>query len=280
MFKRKIALFLAAASLAASLAACGEKPAPVTSENTTASTEATTEAPEFVPVDADYSGEFTMLISGNCNTNVAFKSFEDSDMTERTPLDEAVYRRMKTVEELYGVTFNYIEDYGTTGSAKTKLMVAATAGDDDYDAAVIAAYDAVPLAMAGSLYELGSIKNLTLDKDFWDERASRDLTIRGLLFATTGDIDFWDDMMQNVIAFNKQVKADLNIEDNFYTLVEDGKWTMDALASYAKQATEDLNSDGVYDMSDKFGLITWDDSIYAVLEGSASAWCRLRTTAR
>lgn len=115
MFKRKIALFLAAASLAASLAACGEKPAPVTSENTTASTEATTEAPEFVPVDADYSGEFTMLISGNCNTNVAFKSFEDSDMTERTPLDEAVYRRMKTVEELYGVTFNYIEDYGTTG---------------------------------------------------------------------------------------------------------------------------------------------------------------------
>ena len=173
-----------------------------------------------------------------------------------------------TVEELYGVTFNYIEDYGTTGSAKTKLMVAATAGDDDYDAAVIAAYDAVPLAMAGSLYELGSIKNLTLDKDFWDERASRDLTIRGLLFATTGDIDFWDDMMQNVIAFNKQVKADLNIEDNFYTLVEDGKWTMDALASYAKQATEDLNSDGVYDMSDKFGLITWDDSIYAVLEGS------------
>ena len=54
-------------------------------------------------MDADYSGEFTMLISGNCNTNVAFKSFEDSDMTERTPLDEAVYRRMKTVEELYGV---------------------------------------------------------------------------------------------------------------------------------------------------------------------------------
>ena len=268
MFKRKIALFLAAASLAASLAACGEKPAPVTSENTTASTEVTTEAPEFVPVDADYSGEFTMLISGNCNANVAFKSFEDSDMTERTPLDEAVYRRMKTVEELYGVTFNYIEDYGTNGSAKNKLMVAATAGDTDYDAAVIAAYDAVPLAMAGALYELGSIKNLTLDRDFWDARAARDLTIRGLLFATTGDIDFWDDMMQNVIAFNKQVKADLNIEDNFYTLVEDGKWTLDALASYAKQATEDLNSDGVYNMSDKFGLITWDDSIYAVFEGS------------
>lgn len=250
MFKRKIALFLAAASLAASLAACGEKPAPVTSENTTASTEATTEAPEFVPVDADYSGEFTMLISGNCNTNVAFKSFEDSDMTERTPLDEAVYRRMKTVEELYGVTFNYIEDYGTTGSAKTKLMVAATAGDDDYDAAVIAAYDAVPLAMAGSLYELGSIKNLTLDKDFWDERASRDLTIRGLLFATTGDIDFWDDMMQNVIAFNKQVKADLNIEDNFYTLVEDGKWTLDALASYAKQATLEGSGERVVQVAD------------------------------
>lgn len=268
MFKRTISLFLAAALLAGGLAACGEKPAPVTSADTTVPADATTEAPEFTPVDADYSGEFTMLLSGNCDANVAFKTFEDTDMTERTPLDEAVYRRMKTVEELYDIKFRFIEDYGTNGSAKTKLLVAATAGDTDYDAAVIAAFDAVPLAMAGALYELGSIKNLTLDRDFWDARAARDLTIRGLLFATTGDIDFWDDMMQNVIAFNKQVKADLNIEDNFYTLVEDGKWTLDALASYAKQATEDLNSDGVYDMSDKFGLITWDDSVYAVFEGS------------
>ena len=145
MFKRTISLILAAALLAGGLAACGEKPAPVTSADTTVTTEATTEAPEFTPVDADYSGEFTMLLSGNCNTNVAFKSFEDSDMAERSSLDEAVYRRMKTVEELYGVTFNYIEDYGTSGSAKNKLMVAATAGDTDYDAAVIAAYDACRL---------------------------------------------------------------------------------------------------------------------------------------
>ena len=268
MPKRKIALLLAAACLAASLAACGEKPAPATSADTTVTTEATTEAPEFTPVDADYSGEFTMLLSGNCDATVAFKTFEDTDMTERTPLDEAVYRRMKTVEELYGIKFRFIEDYGTNGSAKTKLLVAATAGDDDYDAAVVAAYDAVPLAMGGALYELGSIGNLKLEKDRWDARAARDLTMHGLLFATTGDIDFWDDMMQNVIAFNKQVKADLNIEEDFYALVEDGKWTLDALASYAKCATEDLNSDGVYDMSDKFGLITWDDSVYAVLEGS------------
>lgn len=268
MPKRKIALLLAAACLAASFAACGEKPAPATSADTTVTTEVTTEAPEFTPVDADYSGEFTMLLSGNCDANVAFKTFEDTDMTERTPLDEAVYRRMKTVEELYGIKFRFIEDYGTNGSAKTKLLVAATAGDDDYDAAVVAAYDAVPLAMGGALYELGSIGNLKLEKDRWDARAARDLTMHGLLFATTGDIDFWDDMMQNVIAFNKQVKADLNIEEDFYALVEDGKWTLDALASYAKLATEDLNSDGVYDMSDKFGLITWDDSVYAVLEGS------------
>ena len=276
MKTKKLAALLAAAMLAASLAACGETPTPAVTDASVESTAPITEAPEFVPADADLSGEFTMLLSGNApDTNVAFKTFDESDATSRTQLDEAVFRRMKAVEELYGVKFNFVEDFGTAGSAKAKLIVAATAGDSDFDAAAVAAYDAIPLATAGALQELNGIEGLTLDADYWDARAARDLTVHGQLFATTGDIDFWDDMQQNVIAFNKQVKADLNIEENFYALVEDGAWTLDALASFAKHATEDLNSDGVYDMSDKFGLITWDDSIYAVFEGSGERVVRV-----
>lgn len=268
MMKRKIAIFLAIACLGLGLVACGEKTPAVTTDPS-ATAVSTTEAPAFVPVEADYSGEFTLLISGNAGEcNVAFKTFDESDAAERNALDEAVYRRMKAVEELYDIKFNFIEETGSGNAAMSKLMMAVTAGESDYDAAVVAAYDAVPLAMSGALYDLGSIKSLTLEKDWWDARANADLKIQGMLFATTGDIDFWDDMQQNVVAFNKQVKADLNIAEDFYALVEDGDWTLDALATYSKLATEDLNSDGVYDMSDKFGLITWDDSVYAAFVGS------------
>lgn len=267
--KKLLAAALAAVTLSATLLSCGEPNTPATTTEPPATSDTTevTEA-EFVPTGEKYGGEFTILVSGKTpNSNFAFKTFDETD-TDRSTLDEAVYRRMKTVEELYGIKFNIIEDMGGENQAYTKLLTAATAANNDYDAAVVAAYDAVPLASASALCELGGVETIHLDKDRWDQRANEDLKIRGLMYFSTGDIDFWDDMQQNVVAFNKQVKRDLNIEDNFYEVVEDGKWTLDKLAEYAKLATEDLNSDSVMDMSDKFGIITWDDSIYAVFEGS------------
>lgn len=262
---------LAAVMLAASLSSCGKPGVPIeTTASTTAATNAVTEATEaeFVPTGEKYGGEFTILVSSkDSNGNLALKTFDESS-TDRSTLDEAVYRRMKTVEELYDIRFNIIEDMGGNNQALTKLLTAASAANDDYDAAVVAAYDAVPLASAAALRNLDSISSIHLEKSRWDQKANEDLKLRGLMYFSTGDIDFWDDMQQNVVGFNKQVKRDLNIEDDFYTVVADGEWTLDKLAEYAKQATEDINSDNVMDMSDKFGIITWDDSIYAVFEGS------------
>lgn len=267
--KKLLAAALAAVTLSATLLSCGEPKTPATTTDAPASSD-TTEASEadFVPTGVKYGGEFTILVSGKApNSNFALKTFDEAD-TDRSTLDETVYRRMKTVEELYDIKFNIIEDMGGENQAYTKLLTAATAANDDYDAAVVAAYDAIPLASASALCELGGVENIHLDKSWWDRKANEDLKIRGLMYFSTGDVDFWDDMQQNVVAFNKQVKRDLNIEDDFYEIVADGEWTLDKLAEYAKLATEDLNSDSVMDMSDKFGIITWDDSIYAVFEGS------------
>lgn len=267
--KKLWAAALAAVMLASALLSCGETNKPDSTIGTTAPGD-TTEVTEvdFIPTGVKYGGEFTILVSGKApNSNFSLKTFDETD-ADRSMLDEAVYRRMKTVEELYDVKFDIIEDMGGDNQAYTKLLMASTAASDDYDAAVVAAYDAIPLASASALCELGGVENIDLEKSWWDQRANADLKIRGLMYFSTGDIDFWDDMQQNVVAFNKQVKRDLNIEDDFYELVADGEWTLDKLAEYAKLATEDLNSDSVMDMSDKFGIITWDDSIYAVFEGS------------
>lgn len=267
--KKLLAAALAAVTLSATLLSCGEPKTPAITTDAPATSD-TTEATEadFVPTGEKYGGEFTILVSGKApDSNFALKTFDEAD-TDRSTLDEAVYRRMKTVEELYDIKFNIIEDMGGDNQAYTKLLTAATAANDDYDAAVVAAYDAIPLASASALCELGGVENIHLDKSWWDRKANEDLKIRGLMYFSTGDVDFWDDMQQNVVAFNKQVKRDLNIEDDFYEIVADGEWTLDKLAEYAKLATEDLNSDSVMDMSDKFGIITWDDSIYAVFEGS------------
>ncbi len=280
--KKAITLALCAAMLLSTMAlfACGEKEPVNTSgsdpvsDTTPASTEDTTEATDpvdvFTPVEQKYEGDFNLLVSGKASDcNVEFKDFSALDEGyEKTQLEEAVYRKNAAVEELYGIHLNVIEDMGGSNQGYQKLLTAATAGSSDYDAAIIAAYDAIPLATADALYELGSIESLHLNNSWWDQRANGDLKIHDVLFFATGDITVWDDMQQNVVGFNKQVKADHNIEDDFYEVVADGKWTLEALATYAKEVTEDLNQDGKYDMTDKFGIITWDDSTYAVFGGS------------
>ncbi|MBQ9429886.1 MAG: extracellular solute-binding protein [Clostridia bacterium] len=260
--KKRTALLLVLCMLAAGLlSGCGKTEAP----QATAPAETAAAQEEFTPTGENYGGDFVVLIGGKAGgDNVRHYGFAETDADSRTSLDEAVYRRNKAVEELYGVKLTSIEDAGSDSQVYNKLMMAATAGDSEYDLVQVAAYDAVPLAIANCLYELGSIKTLDLTKSWWDQKVNEQLVIDGLTFFTTGDISYWDDMQQNVIAFNKQVKRDLNIEDDFYTVLREGEWTLDKMAEYAKVATEDLNADGVYDMRDKFGIITWDDTVYAI----------------
>lgn len=261
---KKLFALLLCVCLLAVLAACGEKPAGTDAPGTEAPV-STEPVSEFVPTGKTYAdAEFNILVAGMSKANYAFKDFTDAE-GELNALDQAVYKKNAAVEELYGVKILAEE------SPKNGLKLISTAvmaGDTPYDAAFVAAYDAVPLAIGDNLYELGSIEGLHLENSYWDQKANEQLSFKGCRFFTTGDISYWDDMQQNVVAFNKGVKNTVNIADDFYALVDEGKWTQDALASYAKLVTEDLNADGNMDMSDRFGIITWDDSIYAIFEGS------------
>ncbi len=262
---RLTALILSAVMSMTALASCkGNSPVV-----TTGSAETTADASgEFMPKNVKYNDEFVLLVSGKDSTsNVDFKDFSSEDAIS-TSLDEAVYKKNAKVEELYGIDLVIIEDLGSKNQGMNKINTSIMSGTAEYDAAIIAAYDAVPLATSKCLYELSSLPGVNLKNSWWDQKANEDLSINDCVFFTTGDISFWDDMQQHVIGFNKQLKNDLNIEDDFYELVEEGKWTHEALATYAKLATQDLNSDSVMDMNDKFGIITWDDSVYAIFGGS------------
>ncbi len=272
--KNKTKALVAVLALSLLLPACNQTDTPSTTTtqpvSTTEPAVVTTAAPEdvFEPTGEKYNTTFNLLVGGNTGSaDRAFQDFSEMDASERNVLDEAIYRKNAAVEELYGIELNVMADTGSKSQVLVKLQTAYNSGSPDYDAAIVSAYDAIPLATGGCLYELGSLDTINLDNSWWDQRANTDLKIHDMMFFTTGDITYWDDTQQNAVSFNKQVKEDLNITDDFYQLVKDGEWTLEALAKYAKLATEDLNADNVMDMEDKFGIITWDDSVYAVLNG-------------
>ena len=268
--KKTLALLLALLTVGASFAACGGKTPDVTTtgtETTTASaapvvTEETPDLPD--PASVNIAGEFNILVSGNYARN----DFA-SDSMDGTAVEQAIYRRNQVMKETWGVDVKN-EDItrfgsaGGTGDGYMKIYTDYMAGDQVYDAAMIGTYDVATLAYSGYIHDLCDIPHIDLTKSWWDQKANKDLSIRGRMFYTTGDISVVDNMVTHALLFNKDMVKSYGL-DNPYDLVADDNWNLETFGALVKQVGQDLDNNGVYDENDLYGLLTWNDPMTAIL---------------
>ena len=267
--KKMLALLLALLTVGASFAACGDAnpDATTSSEATTeatvpASTEETPDLPD--PDTVDIAGEFNILVSGNYARN----DFA-ADGMDGTAVEQAIYRRNEKMKETWGVEIKN-EDItrfgsaGGTGDGYTKIYTDYMAGDANYDAAMIGTYDVATLAYSGYIHDLCDIPHIDLAKSWWDQKANADLSIRGKMFYTTGDISVVDNMVTHALLFNKDMIASYGL-DNPYDLVADDNWNLETFGALVKAVGQDLDNNGVYDENDLYGLLTWNDPMTAIL---------------
>lgn len=271
--KKTLALLLALLMVGASFVACGDKTPDGTTASTAdtsgttapASTEETPDLPD--PASVDIAGEFNILVSGNFARN----DFAGESL-DGTTVEQAIYRRNEVMKETWGVEIKN-EDItrfgssGGTGDGYTKIYTDYMAGDSTYDAAMIGTYDVATLAYSGYIHDLYDIPNIDLTKSWWDQKANADLTIRGKMFYTTGDISVVDNMVTHALLFNKDMIASYGLESP-YDLVDDDNWTMETFGALVKQVGQDLDNNGIYDKKDLYGLLTWNDPMTAVLASS------------
>ncbi len=276
MKKRLFALALAFLMLMSAFASCGgggndskdTTVAPSINDTTDASvTEEPKPEPEYVHDGKTFDGaECLVLIAG-----IAGKSDIDFNFQTENPtvVDQALYTSQSKVEEEKEVKFSYLKETGySTRKGIQRITEEYTAGDSSYAFSYIAAYDLMSLANSNCLYDLNSAPNIDLSKSFWDQNAVEDFTSNGVTFFSTGDITILDDILQFVIIFNKDLMRETNPDVNLYDEVESGKWTLDKFVEYSKNFTEDIDGNDKLDMSDKFGILMWDDIIYAGLNAS------------
>ena len=98
------------------------------------------------------------------------------------------------------------------------------------------------------------------------------LGIKGTVFYTAGDISPSRADAAFCILFNKKIASDYGIE-NPYDMVKGGKWTIENFADLCKQVTEDLNSDGIMDENDRYGLLVWVDSLLGMVNAAGQRCC-------
>ena len=223
-------------------ASCGgEAVIPAAEETADVPAETAAVLPEYIlPDTEDYGGRtFTVLGAGKRSERYDFDQTGDV-------VDDAVYHRTLETEEHLGISIEFVEkDSGWQVASQYSAEISSVvlAGDDTYDL-VTGAMTVIPkLAMSHYFINVTDL-DIDLDNPWWVADLSETAAINGKLYSLIGDLSVTMYSSAAVIFCSKQLQEEYKLSD-FYGMVREGKWTVDAMLSASKGITRDLNGDGV-----------------------------------
>ena len=270
--KRKLSLMLALLLCAGALCqSCGdEKGGTETSAPQTGDT--TTPAAETDYLDTlgekDFGGAKFTIRAPSSSGPVAIFNMQIGEVNGEV-VNDAQYNRDKYVEQRYNVTIEYIETDSTTdGSTLTNSMLAGDSiGDVIVDSLSEGTGRMSVLFNNKLLQNLLEVPYLQPDREWWSRLMYQNLTINDKLYFTSGDLAPFSYIGPACIYMNLKVADNYGIDENeLYSKVYDGKWTMDVLYSLTKDADNDLNNDGKLDcLNDFFGIVNENNTLTSTL---------------
>jgi len=272
---RTLTMIFTAVLVAASLASCGSEPENPDTVSDTSTAEVTTlaEPEELTPEQLvekkiaelpkeSYDGaEFRFFVRSPAYHKVwcSKEIYAEEEINE--PINDAVYRRNRKVEEIYDIN---IAETGCSSSAlAAEVRTLILAGDDELKVFIPSLTTACLVAGEDLFYNLDDIPNLDLDSPWWDKTVDQ-MAIGGNRYFTIGDLMILDKQATRGIHFNKKIIGDYNLE-NPYELVDKNEWTVDKMYEMMKAVSEDTDSDGKRTELDMHGLMYYNNSMYSQL---------------
>ena len=221
--------------------------------------EETVRYPDPVPELNLGNDTITFLVMGEAYTAewISRDVFAENDSTD--PIESAVFRRNKTLEEKYKCKIAEYRSNDTFNDAKKDII----SNTHEYKVLMCCKSDTLGLARNNLLQDLNDINGLDLSNPWWDQNLVENCSIGGRLFFATGDISVMDNDATWVMMFNKKLIEKYDLESP-YKLVEENRWTFDKMYEMMQKAHDDNNGNGKIDYdSDTFGFVTHDSSLDA-----------------
>ncbi len=256
---RNTALFLLSLLLLTTAASCGDTQGDTSDTAaiggvTENETDAVIEADVLAPLgEKDLAGRtFTILDANDYPTSHLNMPGEISGEV----INNGLYNRNAAIEARYNAEIAYVQIEGAAagiGELRNSVM----ANDASYDAVISCLLGGAlsTAATEGILQNLLEVPHLQLDQNHYSTLLNNGLQLNGRMYYTTGD--FAPSIYQSpfCIFLNQKLLNDYDIKTDFFTLVRDGKWTLDELYAVTKGQAQDLNQDGsLYAEDDFFGL--------------------------
>lgn len=211
------------------LFSCEEK----TTEETSATSQNATVADILGLPAKNFEGKEIKILTVNEKRGNIYYNYEiASSETNGDVINDAVYDRTQKLKDEYGINLAVTYTDNPTTDIKNSII----AGDNTYQLICDGVVYLADLGIAGNLRDLNDVSTLNLTHDWWDQSSINDLTVAGYTFYLSGDIIVSDKTATWCCFFNRNMIENYSLEDP-YTLVNDGKWTIDKLHEMAKSVS-------------------------------------------
>ena len=250
MKKKWIALLTAALLLAG----CQTVPDKTANDSVGNDTEPHTETEtpsvlEKIP-QADYDDYTFHYLTESWTGTVADRFLRELQAEEVTgePINDAVYARYQFLADRLHIRISAQD----ADNVSQSVLGSVRSGEDLYQLVGAYKFNTTSLLSQHAIRDWNAL-DIDFDADWWSREAVNKLSICGKQYFMSGSILMSEIDDTLAMAFNKDIQNEYKLDD-VYTLVESGKWTVDAMKTMVEQVSNDLNGDGKYDENDMYGL--------------------------
>ena len=202
--------------------------------------------------EADFGGRDFIVVGSD---EEGFGVYITTEELNGEGVNDAIYKRNLTVEERFNAKTVY---YGvdTYGNVATLIAKTVKAGDgDSFDMIQYHVVSSGGNAAKGYYLNWYDIPNVDFSRNWWSASNVEDLTINGKCFIAMGDFALSTVGRSYVMLYDRDEAKNYQLED-FYAVVKEGRWTLDALQTVCGQVYTDKNGDGVENEGDYYGMGT------------------------
>lgn len=271
---RYLAILLALWMLVVSFMACSGKG----SDQETGTTGSTVESEDLPdnsgeesvllhPKKQDFGGyTYRMVFDGGLST----QWWGPLDDLTSDALDLAFFRRNEFLKDYLNIEIMMVSLGASQYQMADHLATMASVGEDFADAMFAVAAHIMPSAVAnGYALELSNMEGLNPEASYWDQRIQQEYAVQGYLFALEGDFTIYDELRTHVVLYNGKLYGDYGYTSDYgspYTMVRDGKWTMDTMLEMI-EGRSDLDN-GPLTASSQWGMLSETPFPYIVFLGT------------
>lgn len=265
---KKAASLTLIAALLTTMSCMGQSDPQTPSDSSGAPTETEAETQSIIEKlgSKDFGGQtFTILDAvdhPDIQSNVA------PDTQTGDIIYDSLYKRDLFLEDHYGIDVRYVQVQNAVNGLN-QLKNSVLAGDNEFQLCTSSILGGAlgNFATQNILANLLELPHLELDQKWWSPLMYESMRLNNKMYYTTGDISPIMYQIPACMYLNKTLLEKYSIDLDFYSLVNEGKWTVDVFDELIKDKRVDLNGDGKWtEADDQFGFV----SFYSDL--SANTW--------